>query len=154
MKYKTHILTAAIATLAASCNNSSNSKEVAGDTLSVETSTNNLAVDTAVIQPTPAIDSIATDTVAKKVEAPKADNNNLDAEVDKIIAQINEHTNALQGFIDDGIPPTSSIAFRVLQNLPDYTKKLNKIKGKLTPEQKARIDAAEKKLNKLQDSWN
>ena len=152
MKYLSLIAISALAFTAVSCGNSekatTNSIDSISDTLAIQdTLTANDADTTATIEAT------ATEETQKADEA-KDSNNDLDAKVDKIVSMINEHISTVQSLKNEGIPSGSSMAFRSLEALPDYTGQLNKIKGQLSPEQKARIDEAEMKLQKLTNSWN
>lgn len=97
-------------------------------------------------------DSIAAaDSVAK---AKETESKAMDAKVDKIVAKYNKCIDAVQGLINDGIPSTSSMAFRVLSNLDVPDAEYNKIKGQLTEEQKARIEAVRKKFDQVNAKFN
>lgn len=114
--------------------------------------------DTATVTQTPETQAEAPkaevpDTVAPKAE-PKADNSKVDREVEKILIIIKEQEDGVKSMIADGIPSSSSMAFRWIQSQPDYEARLKKIKKQLSPEQKAQIDAAEKRLLKAIDEWN
>ena len=166
MKFKMLFLAAA-ALLTVSCGKTDKAAETGDsvkDTIVAEAPVDSNQVDTTTAEAapeTPAKTEAAPETPAKAEAAPetpaKAEpetkNNELDGEVDKIISQINKHITTIKDLKDNGIPSGSATAFRAIENLPDYDKKLKKIKSKLSPEQKARINAAEKKLQKLIDSW-
>ncbi|MDE7414402.1 MAG: hypothetical protein K2N05_11550 [Muribaculaceae bacterium] len=156
MKFKM-LFMAAAALLTVSCGKTDKAAETGDsvkDTIVAEAPVDSNQVDTTTAEAapeTPAKAEVAPETPAKAEAETK--NNELDGEVDKIISQINKHITTIKDLKDNGIPSGSATAFRAIENLPDYDKKLKKIKSKLSPEQKARINAAEKKLQKLIDSW-
>ena len=156
MKFKM-LFMATAALLTVSCGKTDKAAETEDsvkDTIVAEAPVDSNQVDTTTAEAapeTPAKAEVAPETPAKAEAETK--NNELDGEVDKIISQINKHITTIKDLKDNGIPSGSATAFRAIENLPDYDKKLKKIKSKLSPEQKARINAAEKKLQKLIDSW-
>ncbi len=152
MNYKSFFLSATTALLAVSCGgNKTTDVSSDSDSTSVDSSVVSVPVDT---EKTESIVAEVAPAETPEAEESKAPNNELDKKVDKILSDINQHISVIQDLKDNGFSSASSVAFRAIENLPDYEGELNKIKGQLTPEQKARIDAAEKKLNKLIESWN
>lgn len=156
MKFKM-LFMAAATLLTVSCGKTDKAAETGDsvkDTIVAEAPIDSNQVDTTTAEAVPETQAQAEpapETPAKAEAETKS--NELDGEVDKIISQINEHITTIKDLKDNGIPSGSATAFRAIDNLPDYDKKLKKIKSKLSPEQKARINAAEKKLQKLIDSW-
>lgn len=77
-----------------------------------------------------------------------------DSKVDKIVARYNKCTSTLETMMNDGVPNTSSVAFRALENMDVPDDEYDKIKSRLTPRQKSRVEAARNKFNRTVDEWN
>lgn len=77
-----------------------------------------------------------------------------DSKVDKIVAKYNKCTSTLETMMNDGVLPASSIALRASENMDVPDDEYNKIKSRLTPRQKSRIEAARNKFNRTADEWN
>ncbi len=142
MKTKILLFTVAAALLSSSCSNSD--KNATTDTV---------VVIKEVPSAQPAEQS-ATPEPAAVAEPEKSQTESLDPQVDKIIGIIKQQTQAVQRCIDGGILNSSSAAIRALEAVPDYERDLKKIKNKLSPAQKARINAAEQKLLRKIDEWD
>lgn len=150
-----HILfAAAFAAMLTACGSSNKSADSAAADSAVPAvdSTEILRADSVAKAEAARTDSIAKADSIAKVQA-ESKSKETDAEVDKIVGIINQHIDAVKDMKEGGLPSTSSMAFRALSNLPEWEGKYKKIKGQLTPEQDARIKAAEKKLKQLIASW-
>ncbi|MDE7413689.1 MAG: hypothetical protein K2N05_07895 [Muribaculaceae bacterium] len=156
MKFKYFTLIGTLAFLAASCNGGDKSGATAEDSQSVQPPTEVVATDSS---------AVSADTIQQEEKTPveevkeetketsKPQNAVSDEEVNKIISMIEQHTETVAELKKEGISPASSMAFRAVEALPDYTKLLKKVKKNLSPEQAARIKEAEKKFKKVADSW-
>lgn len=107
------------------------------------------------------IDSLAqikADSMVRAQAKPKAKAEDAmqvpDSKVDKIVAKYNKCTSTLETMMNDGVLPASSIALRASENMDVPDDEYNKIKSRLTPRQKSRIEAARNKFNRTADEWN
>lgn len=107
------------------------------------------------------IDSLAqikADSMVRAQAKPKAKAEEAmqvpDSKVDNIVAKYNKCTSTLETMMNDGVLPASSIALRASENMDVPDDEYNKIKSRLTPRQKSRIEAARNKFNRTADEWN
>ena len=77
-----------------------------------------------------------------------------DSKVDRIVDKYNDCTSTLETMMNDGVPNTSSVAFRALENMDVPDDEYDQIKSRLTPRQKSRVEAARNKFNRTVDEWN
>lgn len=155
MKIKAFTAVAAAATLVISC--SSGATQDATDDSSYLVEEQEMVVALNDGEDTTAAEEVKEDAPAEATpEQVKeaAPGNNLDSEVDAIVRDINKCTSTIKDLTNNGILNSSSMALRYIESLPDYERKLNRIKGQLSPQQKARIDAAERAYNRAIDEWD
>lgn len=107
------------------------------------------------------IDSLAqikADSMVRAQAKPKAKAEDAtqipDSKVDRIVDKYNDCTSTLETMMNDGVPNTSSVALRASENMDVPDDEYNKIKSRLTPRQKSRIEAARNKFNRTVDEWN
>lgn len=160
MKIKLYITAALLAALAASCT-CSDRRDTHFGASSNDSAINRETIEVVEEDPAgpqeqyyPKMDEASPENAKEEVPMPEArEDNGLDAEVNKIISLINKRTEAVNFMKGNGTPSASSMALRTIESFPDYEKRLRKIKHKLTPEQKARINKAERRYLRAVDEW-
>lgn len=154
MKQKQLIFSAALALVLTACGGNSKTSDSTVDSSEILRADSAAAIDAANADSAAHADSVARVIEEAKAEARESKDNALDAKVDKIVGMIDRTTDAVDDLRKNGFPSSSSTAFRVLEGLPDWQSEYNKIKGQLSAEQKARINAAQKRLDRASDKWD
>ena len=154
MKQKQLIFSAALALVLTACAGNSKTSGSSADSSANSRADSIAAIDAARADSAANADSVAQVVEEAKAKAQESKDNALDAKVDKIVGMIDRTTDAVNELANSGIPNTSSMAFRALEGIPDWQSEYNKIKGQLNAGQKARIKAAEKRLDRASDRWN
>ena len=154
MKQKQLIYSAALALVLTACGGNSKNSDSSADSSANSRADSIAAVDAARADSAANADSVAQVVEEAKAKAQESKDNALDAKVDKIVGMIDRTTDAVNELANSGIPNTSSMALRALEGIPDWQSEYNKIKGQRNAGQKARIKAAEKRLDRASDRWN